>query len=995
MSALVCRRNILVVGLTFAIGLASTAAWAQDAAIGGLVTDTTGGVMPGVTVEARSPALIEGVRIAVTDGAGRYNIISLAPGTYAVTFTLPGFSTVLRVGVELTASFAAAINAEMAAGNVSETITVTGESPTVDVQRTTQQAVITDTLVSSLPTSSKSLSNITAIIPGIGGTMNVGGVAGLYSMSSAYTLTFHGKRDAKTNVDGMRANNAVLGSSTGYIASPGTIGEWALDTGGATAESTAAGVSVNYIPKDGGNNFSGEFTGLYSNGAMNANNLDAALMDGSWFTGTPNSGIALSTRNAVQYVYDSSLSVGGPLREDSLWFYTSHRFGGNKMDRAGIFFNKAPNFPGLPFPAAYEEDLSRPAYLNEHINSHAVRITWQASTNNKFTFFTDIQDNCICNGRGGNSDPLAAWEWGMWPQGVAQAKWTNTVSSRLLLEAAFGATISHWPEFEVQGSTPEHISIREASTGFRYNAKSSYGQPRDSDRYTQKFSLSYVTGSHSFKTGIYVEEALEKDGWVRHQSLAYTTFLGTPTSITQYISPYIAQDAIKPDLGIFAQDQWTVNRLTLNLGVRFDYIRGVVPAQEAQATIFIPARSFEAISGVPNFKDINPRLGAAYDLFGDGKTALKATFGRYLNALGSWSGPRTVNPITASITSSSRSWSDANGNFVPDCDLTSFQANGECGRLRNAEFGSPRVLTANDDRVRTGWGNRPFTWDLSVELQHELFEGFSVSTGYYRNWRGNFTVTDNLLVGPENYTSFCYTVPTDPNLPGGGGNQLCDLADINLDSLATDRLIRPAEDFGDHTRVADFFNLTVDGRLDSGVTFGGGVDFGRIVEDDCFIVDSPQDLHHCRVESPWGSQTQIKFHATVPLGYNIVVSTIFKSEPGNDYTANQSVSSAILAPALGRPLSAASRKTIALIRPETLFLDRRNQLDIRITKQQSVGGPMRLDISFDVYNLLNDNGVHSVSSTYGSRWGRPIASAYAGGAFLTARLAQLSANLSF
>ena len=975
----------------------------QDAAIGGLVSDTTGGVMPGVTVEARSPALIEGVRTAFTDGQGRYNITALPPGVYAVTFTLPGFSTVVREGIELTSGFAAPVNAELQVGSLEETITVTGASPLIDVQRATQQEIVTDELLASLPSSSMTLSNVGAITPGIAGTINVGGAAGLYSMSSANTMSYHGKMEAKTNVDGMRANNAVLGSSTGYIASPGTIGEWVLDTGGATAESSAAGVSINYIPKEGSNSFSGIFTGMYSGSGMNSNNLDSALMDGSWFSGTPTPGRALPTRNDVKYVADSSVSVGGPLNRDKLWFYTSHRFAGNKSGLAGIFFNKnQPSGGNVPL---YEPDMNNPGFVNEHLNSHAVRITWQATTNNKFNFFTDIQDNCVCRGRGGNIAPEAAWEWGMWPQGVAQAKWSNTVSNRLLLEAAAGTTVSHWPVFEVPESNEQMISTRNSATGFRYNAPGfglgGLGQPKDSDRYTQKFSLSYVTGSHSFKTGMYLEEVISNTGYRTHQDIQYRFAGSTPTTVEQYASPFIARERIMPDLGMYAQDQWTLNRMTINLGARIDYLRGIVPAQDVPATQFSPARSFDAVTGVPNHWDFNPRMGVAYDLFGNGRTALKSTFGRYVNAVGTFDftglvAPNTVNPVIASVNNVTRTWNDANGNLAPDCDLNTFTANGECGQISDLNFGGRRPTTQFGEGMVDGWGKRPYLWDFGVEINHELIPGMSLSAGYYRNWQGNFVVRDNILVGPQDYDTFSYTAPVHPDLPNGGGYEVSGLADLDPAFTTSDTVIKLADEFGDHRLVSDFFNVSVDGRLaDSGITFGGGVDFGRTEEDTCFVVDSPQDLLHCNVVTPWSDQTQIKFHASVPLPYDFAVSGVFQSSAGDDFQANQSVASADLEEALGRPLTRASRKTIPLVAEQTLFLPRRNQFDLRVTKRVPLGDNLSFDASLDVYNLFNANNVNQVSNTFGSGWIRPLRNAYAGGAILTGRLVQLAGRLSF
>ena len=999
------HRNIFVAGISVIMlaGLGATAAYAQqDAAIAGLVSDTTAGVMPGVTVEARSPALIEGVRTAFTDGAGRYTIVNLPPGNYSVTFTLPGFNTILREGVELTSGFTANINAELQVGALEETITVTGASPTVDVQRATQQQLVTDDLLAALPSSSMTLSNIGAITPGIHGTINVGGAAGLYSMTSANTMSYHGKMEAKTNVDGMRANNAVLGSSTGYIASPGTIAEWVLDTGGATAESTAAGVSINYIPKEGSNSFSGIFTGMYSGAGMNSNNLGPALMDGSWYNGSPTAGRALSTRNDVKYVFDSSASVGGPLNRDRLWFYTSHRFAGNKSGLAGIFFNKHQYSAGN-VPVLYEPDLSRPGFVNEHLNSHAVRITWQASTNNKINFFTDIQDNCVCRGRGGNSAPEAAWEWGMWPQGVAQVSWTNTLSNRLLLEAGAGATISHWPVFEVPESNEEMISTYNVLTGMRYNAHGfglgGYGQPKDSDRYTQKFSLSYVTGSHSFKTGVYMEEVVSNTGYRTHQDIQYRFAGATPSEVEQYATPFIARERILPDLGVYVQDQWTVDRMTLNLGVRVDYLRGIVPAQDVPATQFLPARSYAAVTGAPNHWDLNPRLGFAYDLFGNGRTALKTTFGRYVNAVGTFDftglvAPNTVNPVIASVNNIRRGWNDANGNYVPDCDLNTFTANGECGQVSDLNFGGPRITTVFDEGMSEGWGKRPYLWDFATEINHELVDGVSLSAGYYRNWQGNFVVRDNILVGPGDYDEYCVQVPSHSDLPGGGGGQLCGLADLS--PYRANTVIKPASDFGDHTLVSDFFNVSMEGRLlGSGIVFGGGVDIGRTEEDTCFVVDSPQDLLHCNIVTPWSAQTQVKFHATVPLPYDFAVSAIFQSTAGETFSANRSFSNAEIIPSLGRPLGRGTRASIPLVAEQELFLPRRSQLDLRLTKRLPLGDQLALDASLDIYNAFNANDVMRVISTFGGAWLRPLRNSYAGGAILTGRLLQLSGRLSF
>ena len=294
-----------------------------------------------------------------------------------------------------------------------------------------------------------------------------------------------------------------------------------------------------------------------------------------------------------------------------------------------------------------------------------------------------------------------------------------------------------------------------------------------------------------------------------------------------------------------------------------------------------------------------------------------------------------------------------------------------------------------------GFGKRKYLWDVAATVQHELTPQVSLTVGYFRNWQGNFPLVDNVLVGPEDFDTFCYTAPRHPDLPGGGAYGFCNLADLNPASFRFENVIKRAQEFGDHTLISDFVNLEIDTRFASGIVFGGGVDFGRTVEGDCFIVDSPQDLLHCRVVTPWSAQTQVKFHGSVPLPYDVAVSGVFQSTAGNDIEAIESVSSAVLEPALGRRLAFAARKAIPLVATQTLFLPRRNQLDLRVAKRMPLGDRLRLEGALDVYNVFNASDVNLVVSTFGPAWLRPIRDAYAGGAILTGRLLQLSGRLTF
>lgn len=985
--------------LTVSVGVPGPALAQEASGIAGQARDTTGAVLPGVTVEASSPALIEKVRTAVTDGEGRYNFVDLRPGTYSVVFALPGFNTLRREGIELTTGFTAAINAEMRVGSLEETVTVTGASPLVDTQNVRQQRVVTDELLTALPSSSMTLSNIGAIIPGVSGTINVGGAAGLYSMTSANTMLFHGKGGAKTLVDGMRINNMELGSSTGYIPSPGTLGEWVVDTGGVSAESVASGVGINYVPKDGANSFKGNFFAIYANDSLQSDNLTDTLRQRG-----------LQTANKTQYVFDSEASLGGPLRQDKLWFYTSHRLAANKFTLAGNFYNKTQGTP------LYTPDFDRPGFNDENIHSHSARLTWQATQKNKFTFFTDIQDNCICHGRGGNIAPEAGFEWGMWPQGIAQMTWTAALSSRLLFEAGAGMTVSHWPQFPIAGVTSDNISIVEQSTGLRYNANNALGDPRDSDRFVQRFSMSYVTGSHAMKVGVYLEEGIWNFANAQNQDVNYRFRNGVPNQITQFATPFTEKGRILPDLGLFAQDQWTVKRFTLNYGVRFDYFRAYVPEQSVPATRFNPAREYGRVDNVPNWTDINPRLGVSYDLFGNAKTALKATLGRYVSAEGMYNFTRRVNPLNTSVNSVTRTWTD-NGNFNPDCNLGNPLANGECGQIDNLNFGQPRIVTRFADDVMSGFGNRPYLWDVSAEVQHELIRGMSINAGYYRNTYGNFNVTDNLEVTPADFDPFCVTAPRDSRLPGGGGYQVCGLYDVSLAKFGrVNNLIVKSP----QSLVNNFINVGFNTRFPSGIQLGGGVDVGRTVSDTCATVDSPGVIvgttvvngsnftglssattingeSICRVVVPFSANAQLKLYGSYPLPGSFRLSGTYQNTAGPAIFADFPATNAAIAPSLGRNLSAgaAATATVPLIVPQTMFEDRRKQLDLRVTRIFSMGGTRKLEATVDVYNVLNASDVIQSNTSYGPTWLVPINNAYAGGAILTGRLVEFGGRFTF
>lgn len=975
----------IVLGLACVLWASSGRAQ-QASGIAGAVRDISGAALPGVTVEAASSALIEKVRTVVTDGEGRFNLTDLRPGAYAITFTLAGFRTLKRDGVELSAGFTATVNADLQVGSLEETITVTGAAPLVDTQNVRKQLVVSNELLEALPTSSKALGTLITLTPGLSGVADVGGSLGAYrAQGTPQSVQYHGRVGMKVNFDGMGILNMVGDGNTGYIMNALVVEEMVLESSGVSAESAASGFAANGIPKEGGNLFSFSLNGLYSSERLQGDNLNDELRRRG-----------VSTVDKVKRIYDGGITLGGPVMRDKLWFLAAYRNWGNENQVAGIYWNKTQ---GTPF---YTPDVDRPADRFEYFRSWAGRLTWQASAKHKVNVFADTQNNCSCR-REGFIAPEAQASLRFKPQGLYQVTWNAPMTNKLLLEAGAGATISHWPTILPQaGVRPTDISIVELSTGFRYNSAASYNSPQDSDRYSQRASVSYVTGTHAYKVGFQLEQGVSNVGTTRYGDINYGLLNGVPNRITQFASPYLEKLRIKADLGLFAQDQWKIQRLTLSYGVRFDLFNGYVPPQDIPATRFVPARNYGEVKNVPLWKDLNPRLGGSYDLFGDGRTALKASFGRYVSKSGI-TVQRNNNPITTSVLSVNRTWNDSNGNYAPDCDLTNPLGNGECGVISDLNFGQTRVTTRYADDVLLGFGARESNWDATAELQHQLTPGISINAGYYRNWAAHFQATDNELVSSVDFSPFCITAPSDARLPGGGGYQVCGLYDVSLAKFgAANNVVTQASRFGEQKRISNFFSVGINTRLPSGIRIGGGVDTGRTLTDNCFVIDSPQQLVNCRQTWGFGPQTQLKLFGSYPLPNDFIVSGTFQNVGGLPYEANYNATNSEVAPSLGRNLAACGTRanctatvTVPLITPYTQFEDRRVQLDLRLTKLFKLSSKVRLQANFDLYNALNGTAFLGVNNTYGAQWRVPASSTATGAGVLNARLAQFSARLSY
>ncbi len=959
-------RSLLVVAW---VALLPSAVRAQSA-IGGIVKDVSGAVLPGVNVEASSDVLIEKSRSVTTDGAGQYKIVDLRPGVYIVTFSIPGFQTVKRQNVELPTDFTATINAEMKVGAIEESVTVSAVSPVVDVQSASHMQVLNREAMDEIPTG-RTIQGLGQLIVGV--SLSLPDTAGARGMQQTYMST-HGQSAANNTVmvDGMMVNGLMSDGAVQSYFNDAMNQEVAYQTSGIGAETSAGGVRLNMIPKEGGNRFSGSFSAAYRPGRWQGDNLSDRLK-----TGHPDfvpAVLGLTAGNATDRIQDFTGGEGGPILKNRLWFFVSGRH------------YSVNNFIAQTFTKDGGQGVD-----DQFIKSIMARVTWQISPRNKFSAYNDEIDKYRGHDMQALFDPdTAATVWNSPAYHTNQAKWTSTVTNKLMIDAGFSSNLEYYTNEYREGiaklrNTADwfaNASRSELDLGGRKTA-ATVQLAHNPARYNIQAAATYVTGSHNIKVGFQrtwgtFTHSYDANADLTQQYRSNSTGLPytVPNSVVIRNTPLTDfGERLNYDLGIFAQDAWTMRRLTINAGIRWEALNAQVLEGNSPAGRFVPARHFDAIEDLPNWRDWAPRFSAVYDLRGDAKTALKFSLNRY-NQQRTTGIADSYNALI-SATSASLAWTDLNKDDIA-------QGARNCVYLTTGcEINFTQLSSNFGNAALNRYGNFPRTWNLesAIELQHELMPRLSVSGAWFHGTFHNLTSTYHTEWTYADYSPIQIFNPmtgtpiTVYNRSAAANSRPADI----LDSFDPER-----------QRIYNSYSFEFNARPGGRARIFGGLSVERELNVNCTLPDNPNFTRFCderHLEDGFSIpfRKNLRLAGSIPIPYGITLSGSLQSNrgvaigtaPGSTTTPPNSASFAVGAttrypancpapcPAnavvIGPSLTVTTL-TVPLVPYLVNVADRINQLDIKASKNFRFGRAT-VSPSLELFNLINPDQIVSYVST--------------------------------
>jgi hypothetical protein len=966
-------RLALALSLAFVgAGITSSPAYAQSA-ISGVVKDETGAVMPGVSVEAASDALIEKVRAAVTDENGAYRMIDLRPGQYKLTFTLQGFNVIIRE-VDLPSNFVATINTELKVGTLQESVTVSGQSPLVDVQSNVKQQVLSRDVLDAVPTA-RTIQGLGQLVPGV--TFNQPDVGGSRAMQQTYFFV-RGTGSAQTvvMVDGLMTNGLMGDGAVNAYHNEAMTQEAVYMTSGGNAETMTGGVNLNLVPKDGGNRFTGGIKYAKSPASWQGDNLSEELK-----------AFNIRAVDKVANFYEFNIEQGGPILKDKLWFFGAYRKARYDKPIANTF-----NLPtGVPAPQAFAACLQPGASCEqgispEKMDNPILRLTWQASQRNKLAVYYDRALRLRAGAMGNATDPRTAsvvWNTPIFATG--SAKWTSTLSSSLLLETGFSFNRERYDNLYQDGifaerGTPEwyrNVRKNDTSTGFLWNASSAQlgNYP---DRYTVSTALSRVTGSHTVKVGVLYGWGIYRRYNNANGDLYQTYQAGVPLQVTVLNTPLEVQENLDGQMAAYIQDSWRWNNFTVNYGLRYDRVAQSIVGQDAQVGRFANSPAYGDIS-VPTWSDFSPRTSVVWDIFGNGKTAIRTGLNRFMTAQTTGFG-QLYSPTA--LTTAAIAWQDLNGDDIAQGERGCVYLTSGCeinlGQLP-ANFGVRALATPDSDIQRPG------QYSFNLGVTQELFNRLTLTGEWYHNRFFDITERNNVLRNRDSYTAVDVVSPLDGRV----------VTAYNVKPEFVSAVQNVDDSDSDIRRRYNGFELGFNARLPRGARVFGGFNLERTLADTCSAGTDPNFSVYCNQWDngiPW--QKQFKLAAVYPLPFwGVTASAAFQSlngyvvgtaaipygvftfgtglaQPqgqGTFWQVSRTTRYAANCAAPCRPnelvipgLNTATLN-VPLAAPETEYMPRINQLDLSLSKVVNVRG-IRILPKVDVFNATNSDRWSSITT---------------------------------
>jgi hypothetical protein len=872
---------------------------------------------------------------------------------YDVTFTLQGFATVKREGLELPSNFTATVNAELRIGQLEETVTVAGASPIVDIQSAAKSETLDRTVLDGIPTG-RSAQTAAALVPGVVmGTPDVAGSNGMnQNASMAHGM---GGEQATVLLDGIQLNGMCGNGATQSYSNVQNYEEIVVQNSGAGADVSAGGVRQNLVTRRGGNDFHGSGAMAYASGNWQASPLTPELV-----------ARGLTRGDSFDNIYDYEAGLGGRIVRDKLWWFSAARK------------NAVNTFVADTFNPDGSQGLNP-----QYVKNVSLRLTAQLSPRHQINAYYDRVWKYIGAAMSGGQAPSAAiltWPSPLYGQG--QAKWTFAASSRLLFEAGMNQYQAYRTNtYETDctcydlpyGSEPwlANVTHRDQSAGTLTGAAPITFTTQEPTRRFYDGSMTYITGSHAIKVGVQDQTGWENFASAKNGDLELNYQNGVSTSAALFNTSLRYSNSMDAFWGIYGQDTWTASRLTVTVGLRWEKFAASIPPEVVGPGRFVGNRVYNGDT-FPTWTSLNPRFGVVYDLTGRGRTAVKFSANKYQTQLTD-ALTNAYNPIR--IQSATVTWADLNrDDIAQNNELNLAQLPAGFGSVTP---GCSVIATAGATPCATSWldpaRRRGYNTQYSAGIQHELMPRVSVNANYFHTDFHDLGLTYNTLQSVADYSPVNIASPLDGSV----------ITMYNVSAAARTRVLNLLTNDPGARKWTNAVEFGASARPAKGTVIFGGLSMDRTIQVACNDPTNPNNLLYCDQSKsglPW--LVNMKLSASVPLPYDIAVGAAFQSYKyliggatignttaayGTQWLLTPTTRYAADCPgpctpgALVDPGMTVASLSVPLVAPGTESTDRIYQLDINVGKWITAG-KVRFQPEFTVFNALNNLAAYAFRS---------------------------------